>query len=494
MMTVHCAMCGATRRDDATCCEASALAQGKKMQATAMNYDDIIARKSSSVSFGGIEPGELASHLYPHQRDLARWALRRGRAAVFADTGLGKTAMQIEWARHVAMRGRVLVMAPLAVAQQTVREAERFGVEMVYRRHDEGDAITITNYDMMHHFDLSRFAGVALDESSILKSHDGAFRKALTEGCAEIPYRSAWTATPAPNDFTELGTHAAFLGVKTREEMLAEYFVHDGGSTQDWRLKGHAVQAFWRWLATWGAVVKRPSDLGHDDAGYNLPPLDVIEHVVGLRDEDVRAAGRLFADDAMTLAEQRAVRRSTMTERVAKAAEVAVRPGPCLVWCELNDEGEALADAIPDAVQVAGSDTPDDKASRLLGFASGEHRVLISKPSLAGFGLNFQRCARMVFVGASHSYEQTYQAIRRCWRFGQTQRVEVHMIRTEADGQIAQNMKRKEADAARMGAEMTACVGEAVRAEVTGTTREWNPYTPSVRQTVPDWIGKEHGQ
>jgi len=453
-----------------------------------VSYESLIARKSHALEFPGIEPDEIAAHLFPHQRDLARWALRRGRSAIFADTGLGKTPMQLEWARHVAMRGRVLILAPLAVAQQIEREGRKFGVPAAYRRKDEGDLITVANYEMMHVFDPSAFAGVVLDESSILKSFDGTTRKRLTEAFAATPFRLCCTATPAPNDFTELGTHAEFLGVKSRAEMLAEYFVHDGGSTQDWRIKGHAVVPFWRWVATWGAVVKRPSDLGHDDAGFALPPLRMHDHAVALDADVVRAAGRLFADDALTLSEQRAVKRATIDKRVALAAKIADHDRPVLVWCDLNDEGDALEAAIPGAVQVAGADKDEDKTDRLLGFIDGRYRVLITKVSVAGFGLNLQHCADQIFVGPSHSYEGRYQAIRRSWRFGQTKPVDVHVIRTDADGPIVANMRRKEADAARMGAEMTAHVGEAVRTAVTGTTREWNIYQPAVPMTVPAWL------
>lgn len=456
-----------------------------------MKYEDVIARKSASVAASGMVVKDLAPHLFPHQVDLTRWALRRGRAAIFADTGLGKTAMQIEWARHVSREGRVLILTPLAVAQQTVREAARFGVEAVFSREDTGAPITVANYDMLHAFDASRFVGVVLDESSILKAFDGRTRNALVTSFRDTPFKLACTATPAPNDFTELGNHSAFLGLKTREEMLAEYFVHDGGSTQDWRIKGHAVEPFWRWVASWGAVVKLPSDLGHDDGAFRLPPMRMHEHVVDMDDHDVRATGMLFADDARTLAEQRAVRRATIEKRIAKAADLAAGNEPCLVWCELNDEGNAAAEAIAGAVQVAGSDDAEAKTDRLLGFSEGRYRVMVSKPSIAGFGLNWQHCARMVFVGASHSYEGTYQAIRRCWRFGQTRPVDVHVIRAATEGAVIANYRRKEADAARMAAEMTAHVGDAVRAEVTGLAREWNPYTPAVRQRVPAWIGME---
>lgn len=455
-------------------------------------YAAFVARKGASIDVAGLSGDDIAPHLFPFQRDLVRWALRRGRAALFADTGLGKTAMQIEWGRHVLARGRVLALTPLAVAQQTVREAARFGVEAVYARHDTGAPFIVANYEMLHAFDPGAFAGVILDESSILKSFDGRTRTALIEAFKLTPYRLCCTATPAPNDFTELGNHSEFLGLKTRAEMLAEYFVHDGGSTQDWRIKGHAITPFWRWVATWGAVVKAPSDLGYDDGAFALPPLRMHEHVVPVDDGAAARLGLLFAPEARTLQEQRQVRRATISGRVAKAVELAGGDAPCIVWCELNDEAGAAAAAIPGAVQVAGSDDSDTKVAHLMGFLDGRHRVMVSKASMFGYGLNLQMCNRMIFVGASHSYEQTYQAIRRCWRFGQTRPVDVHYVRSEADGCVVANYRRKEADAARMGAEMRAHVGDAVRAEVRGLHREFNPYEPEVRLTVPDWIGMEN--
>lgn len=453
-------------------------------------YESFIARKSAAPPLSGIEAKRIAKHLYPHQVDLVRWALRRGRAAIFADTGLGKSVCLIEWARHVSKRGRVLVLTPLAVASQIVAEATRFGVAAHYMRTDDGvTPIVVTNYEMLHAFDPSAFVGVVIDESSILKAFTGATRNGLIAAFANTPFRLALTATPAPNDFTELGNHSEFLGIKTRTEMLAEYFVHDGGSTQDWRIKGHAIQPFWRWVATWGAVVKMPSDLGHDDGAFRLPPKFQHEHVVEVDDDAARAAGMLFAADATTLSDQRRVRRSTIERRVAIAAEIVKGDEPAVVWCELNDEGDALEAAIPGSVQVAGSDDLDVKIERLEGFAAGRCRVLISKSKIAGFGLNWQHCARVVFVGASHSYEQTYQAERRCWRFGQKRDVHVHFIRARTEGAVIANYRRKEADAARMAAEMTAQVGEAVRAEVRGSGREFNPYQPSIPMTVPSWLG-----
>lgn len=455
------------------------------------SYEAWVARKGAVAEVSGLDPSDIAPHLFQFQADIVRWALRRGRAAIFADTGLGKTFMQIEWARHVLPHGRVLCLTPLAVAQQTVAEASKAGVHAVYARHDTGEPFTVTNYEMLHAFDPGDFAGVILDESSILKAFDGKTRTALIDAFRDTPYRLCCTATPAPNDFTELGNHAEFLGLKTRTEMLSEYFVHDGGSTQDWRIKGHAIEPFWRWVATWGAVVKAPSDLGYDDGAFALPPLRMHEHAVLMDSEHARRLGMLFTPEARTLEEQRAVRRTTIDQRVAKAAELAAGDEPCLVWCELNAEADMAEAAIPGAVQVAGADSLDDKVTRLVGFSEGRHRVLVSKASICGHGLNWQNCRRMIFVGASHSYEQTYQAIRRCWRFGQTQPVDVHIVCSEADSAVIANYRRKEAGAARMAAEMRAHVVDAVRAEVRGLQREWNPYSPSVRLTVPDWIGRE---
>lgn len=457
-----------------------------------VNYDLFLKTKRARVDAVPVEHGDIASHLYPHQRDLVTWALRRGRAAIFADTGLGKTPMLLEWSRHVSAHGRVLVLAPLAVAEQIVREGAKFGVASRYMREDDGDTrVVVANYEMLDRFDASRFAGVVLDESSILKAYTGKTRTQIIETFSATPWRLACTATPAPNDFTELGNHAEFLGVKSRVEMLAEYFVHDGGSTQDWRLKGHARDEFWRWVASWGAVVRKPSDLGHDDAAFDLPPMRMHEHVVPVDHSDARAAGLLFLDEARTLSDQRATRRATMGKRVDVCARLADGGDPVLVWCELNAEADAIEAAIPGAVQVRGSDSVEDKVDRLLGFADGRYRVLVTKPSIAGFGMNWQHCAKMVFAGVSHSYEQTYQAIRRCWRFGQSRPVDVHVIRAETEGAIVSNLRRKEADAARMADSMAAHVSEILRAEISSARWEHNDYQPAVKMRVPSWLGEE---
>ncbi len=449
------------------------------------------ARAHSDVVHPVRRAGETAAHLYPHQRDLVDWALRRGRAAIFADTGLGKTAIQIEWARHVAATGRVLVLAPLAVAEQTVREAERFGVRARYLREDDAsERIVVTNYEMLDRFNPAAFDGIVLDESSILKSFTGSTRHQIIEAFCDTPHRLACTATPAPNDYTELGNHSEFLGIKSRVEMLAEYFVHDGGSTKDWRIKGHAKAAYWRWVSSWGAVVRRPSDLGHDDAAFALPPLEMLEHVIQVSHDDAHTVGMLFAPQVTTLADQRATRRMTMESRAETAAALVNGDDrPAIVWCELNDEADLVEDLVVGAVQVKGSDSPEAKRDKMLGFADGTYRVMVTKPSIAGFGMNWQHCSRMVFVGASHSYEQTYQAIRRCWRFGQRSPVHVHVIRAATEQAIVSNYRRKETDAAAMVDQMASMVQASLRS-ISTAAREWNPYAPAVEMNVPAWLSE----
>jgi superfamily II DNA or RNA helicase len=456
-------------------------------------YAEWLAAKTTATQTRGLDAGaiELGAELFPFQRDLVRWALRKGSAALFADTGLGKTLMQLEWARNVSRIGRVLILTPLAVAQQTSREATRFGMTAPYRREDKGDAITVTNYDILDRFDPSHFAGIVLDESSILKSYDGATRTAIIEAFARTPYRLACTATPAPNDYTELGNHSEFLGIKTRTEMLSEYFVHDGETTQAWRLKGHAVDAFWRWVCSWGAIVRRPSDLGYDDDGFTLPALRMHEEILRVDHLAAWKTGALFATESMTLSEQRGVRRATMDQRVETAAALTDGEDAVLIWCELNDEGDAIERAIPGSVQVRGSDSPESKEDRLLGFADGSYRVLVTKPSIAGFGMNWQHCARMIFVGASHSYEQTYQAIRRCWRFGQKRPVDVFIIRAETDSHVVANYRRKEQDVTRMAEDTAPHVIAAVRESLGASQREWNDYTPNTTMTIPAWVNSE---
>ena len=417
------------------------------------SYDDFLRAKAlvdPSTGLAAVPP--LNEMLFGFQRDIVRWALRRGRAAIFADCGMGKTPMQLEWAKHIP--GEVLILAPLAVSAQTVREGEKFGVRIGYARNDEQitERITITNYEMLEHFDVGRFSGVVLDESSILKAYDGKTRTAIIDGFSQTPFRLACTATPAPNDYMELGNHAQFLGAMSYTEMLSMFFVHDGGETQKWRLKGHAQADFWRWLCSWAVMIRKPSDLGYEDGAFTLP--EMVMHDVMVK-VDSPTSGMLFAIEAGTLQERIAARRDTVAERVAHCAAIAnATSRPFLVWCNLNSESEALVKAIPGAVEVKGSDSVEVKERNLLAFSRGELRCLVTKPSIAGHGLNWQHCADMAFVGLSDSYEQFYQAVRRCWRFGQKETVNVHVICAETEGAVVQNIKRKEREALDMSENM----------------------------------------
>jgi len=445
-----------------------------------LKYDEFIASKSITDPATGLaKVPRLNGKLFDFQRDIVSWSLRRGRAAIFADCGMGKTPMQLEYARHVT--GDVLILAPLAVASQTVREGEKFGVRVGYARQasEISERITITNYEMLDRFDPSRFAGVVLDESSILKAYDGKTRTQIIESFAKTPFRLACTATPAPNDFMELGNHAEFLGVMSRTEMLSMFFVHDGGETQQWRLKGHAESEFWKWLASWAVCIRKPSDLGYEDGDFVLP--EIVMHQVTVK-VDEPTSGFLFPVEAQTLQERLKARRDTIAERVADCAAVANSTDePFLIWCNLNEESAQIKAAVRGAVEVKGADSPEHKEKAMLGFSAGEIRALVTKPSIAGFGMNWQHCSNMAFVGLSDSYEQFYQAVRRCWRFGQKKPVNVYVITAETEGAVVANIKRKEADAMRMAENMVAHMKDLNSAAVRGVVREKATYERDVK-------------
>lgn len=444
------------------------------------DYSDFIAAKLTLHEPVGFAPGILPESLFDFQAAIVDWAVRRGRAAIFADTGLGKTAMQLAWADQVATHtGKpVLILAPLCVAQQTVREADRLGIEGVrYARTKAlviGARIVVTNYEIMDHFDPSAFGGIVLDESSILKSMDGKTRTAIIETFCTTPYRLSCTATPSPNDYMELGNQAEFLGVMTRVEMLAQFFTHDGGDTSQWRLKGHGKTRFWEWLATWSVCICSPEDLGFDGSRYRLPPLSLHHHEVAA---DFIPEGQLFTVVAQTLNERRAAKRSSLEERVAQTAELVNSTDDYwIVWCHLNAESEALTKAIPGAVEITGAMPQAEKEARIMRFVLREARVVISKPSIMGWGLNLQHCARMAFVGLDDSYESYYQAIRRCYRFGQTRPVEVHLVASSGEGAIQKNLERKAKQAAEMSSAMVTHMRDFSQREVRGIHRETNEY------------------
>ena len=434
----------------------------------------------------------LPSFLFPHQSDIVSWALRRGRAAIFAGTGLGKTAMELTWADAVAAHTDrpVLVFAPLAVAAQHIREADKFGIpaRLVREQGDVRHGVNVTNYQKIDHFDLTTFGGIVLDESSILKSTDGKYRTRLIDECASVPFRLAATATPAPNDFMELGNHAEFIGAMSYTDMLATFFTHDGGETQKWRLKGHAETEFWKWMASWAVMLRKPSDLGYPDDGYDLPPLRQQQHIVAADYAPSLDTGLLFPMEARTMQERLGARRDTVDERVALAASITPADRPFVWWCNLNSESEALAKAIPGAVELRGSDSDDAKEQKIAGFLDGSIRVLVTKSSIAGFGLNFQHCADTGFVGLNDSFEQVFQAVRRFWRFGQTKPVTAHFIAAETEGAVVANLRRKEADAERMAAAMVMHTADFSSAEVRGATRTVPDYNPQQPMTLPGFL------
>lgn len=420
------------------------------------DYATFLAAKARAVEQVGpqVDAGQVHPMLHDWQAELTAWAVRTGRAALWEDTGLGKTVQQIEWARLSGTTS--LIVAPLAVCHQTVREAAKLGVEARYTR-DGGEltpGVWVTNYEQVAKFDPSAIDAVVLDEASILKNSDGKTRRLLIDHFAGVSRRLACTATPAPNEPEELTSQAEFLGHATRANMLAAYFVHDD---QGWRLKGHARAPMFAWMATWAVALRRPSDLGYDDSGYDLPGLDIIPELLPV---EIEAEGQLFATDLGGVGGRAKVRRDTLEARCGRAIElVEAEPDePWLLWAGLNAEADTLARAIPDAVNVDGSMSPEEKAEALLAFADGGIRVLVTKPAIASQGLNYQHCARMAFVGLSDSYEQYYQAIRRCYRYGQTRVVRAHIVLSELESQIAANVSRKEREAAAMTGELVAAM------------------------------------
>lgn len=477
-----------------------------------MTYAEFLERKLHTGADHGFEPLWMPPQLFPFQESLTTWALRKGRAAIFADCGLGKTAMQLTWAENVARHTDkpVLILTPLAVAAQTVREGEKFGVECHQIR--DGKAvgrIVVTNYDKLHQFDPSDYGAVICDESSILKSFNGSTRKAITRFMAKMPYRLLLTATAAPNDYTELGNSSEALGELTYSDMLRRFFAQldDKGQKREeraqemaeaminananyykklafrvsqtigqWRLKHHARQHFWQWVASWARACRMPSDIGFPNDGFVLPPLTERDHIIA---PATPPDGMLFSIPAFGLAEEREERRRTMRERCEYAAELVSHDRPAVVWCHTNAEGDLLEELIPDAAQVAGRTSDDRKIELYESFASGSQRVLIIKPKIGAWGLNWQHCAHVVTF-ASHSYEQHYQSIRRCWRFGQQNPVHLDVIATEGEARVLANMRAKSERAEHMFEQL---VSEMNRATI---VKKSNDYT--ITPQVPQWL------
>lgn len=454
-----------------------------------MRYEDFIADKANVGSLSGFDPSWMSPQLFDFQRALVEWAVRKGRAAIFADCGLGKTAMQLAFAENcVRHTGRpALILTPLAVSAQTVAEADKFGVDC--RRSQDGKIdgarVYVTNYERLDRFDRHDFAAVVCDESSILKNFDGATKQAVTDFARHLPYRLLCTATAAPNDYVELGTSSEALGELGHMDMLARFFKNDQGTCDTgsqyekggakWRFKRHAESAFWRWVCSWARAVRKPSDLGFDDGRFVLPPITEREHVIKARSS---RPGYLFDVPAFGLREEREERRRTVAERCEKVAELVAASDKALVWCHLNDEADMLARIIPGARQVKGGDSDDDKERTFLDFAQGDLRVMVTKPKIGAFGLNLQSCAHVVFF-PSHSYEQYYQGVRRCWRFGQTRPVTVDVVATEGEAGIIGNMQRKAAQADAMFTALVAQMNSAIKIDRQARRGERKAEVPS---------------
>ena len=446
-----------------------------------MTYEEFLKTKDLERIEAGFDvpKSKLNKALFPFQRDIVSWALKKGKCAIFSDCGTGKTLMQMEFANQVCKhsKGNALIIAPLAVVEQTKKEGEKFGIAInVCRTQDDvKKGVNITNYEMLEHFTASAFTAVILDESSILKSFTSSTRDLLIDMFQKTPYRLACTATPSPNDHSELGNHAEFLGIMSRTEMLATYFIHDGSNTSAWRLKGYGERKFWEWVATWAVCVRNPSDLGYSSEGYTLPKLNIIEHITASEPEEYE----LVARRAETLSERREARKESMTDRINEAKELVSSSDDCwLVWCDYNTESESLHKAILDSVEVRGSDSPEHKAKTAIDFANNKIKALVSKPSIYGFGMNFQNCHEIIFCGLSDSYEQFYQAVRRCWRYGQTHTVNVHIIMSEAELNVLDNIKKKQSQMDELQENMIALMRDVTMSEIKHTTRIVAEYIP----------------
>ena len=456
-----------------------------------MEYQEFLLKKSLLVPRRGLDSiPTLAGHLFPFQRHSVEFCLSVGTAGLFLDTGLGKTECQLEWCHHAqnATNGRSLIMTPLAVAGQTLRRAQRWGYEarIIRDQSEAGDGINICNYDRLDRISPEYFGAVSLDEASILKSFNGKTTRALIDAFRRHRFKLAATATPAPNDHMELGNYAEFLEIMKPNEMLSRWFINDTSTaSQQWRLKGHAKADFWNWMASWSRMAATPSDLGDDDDGFVLPAFEVVRH----RAEDSQIDNRLadlFGTVTMSATTMHDVKRQTSAARAAAAADIvhAESDDPWLIWCDTDYEADALKKAIPEAAEVRGSMPAEKKEEILSAFDSGEIKWLIAKPSMCGFGLDWSHCARMVFVGRSYSYEIWYQAVRRCWRFGQKRKVMVHLVVAEGEGEIGRVIDRKSDDHASMKQAMRV----AMRNAVADVTKVKFPYVATHEGILPSWL------
>ena len=457
------------------------------MKNTPKTYEEVIEAKKHKVLTAGFEPLPFTAPLFEWQKMVVTWAIRQGRAALFAECGLGKTPMQLEWADQVCRHtgGSVLILAPLAVSPQTVAEGDKFGIKVTHCREqsDVKQGVNITNYERLEKFDTSLFAGVVLDESSILKAFMGKTRSELTAAFAKTPFKLCCTATPAPNDYTELGTHVAFLGVGSRDQMLATYFVNDTFNTGDWRLKMHARTSFWEWVATWAACVSKPSDLGFSDEGYDLPALNFKTEMVHVEQTEGRGEGELFRNPTLSATNLHQEMRLTNEARCKRVAEIiAEKPDELwTVWCNTNYEADELNRVLNGAVEIRGSDKAELKEKRLNDFTNGNFKTLITKPEIAGRGLNWQHCANTIFCGLSYSFEDLYQALRRHYRFGQTREVNAYIVQADTEGPILDAVREKMAKHDEMKVEM----------RLAAESLKNNTHTTKMKTDINEKTGKD---
>lgn len=465
------------------------------------NYNEFIRSKSVRVNDVGfsVEADTLNAALFPFQRAIVEWSVRLGKAAIFAECGLGKTLMQLDWARVIAEHtGRkVLILSPLAVANQTVGEGRKFGIEAHYSRSQmdaEGctERIIVTNYDMLKAFQSDYFAGVVLDESSILKNFTGQTKRMILNAFESTPYKLACTATPAPNDHLELGNHAQFLDVMQSNEMISRWFINDTMKAGSYRLKGHAEKDYWHWVTGWAVCISKPSDMGYEDNGFTLPPLNVHEHVVGVDHTRAFAQGKLLLDGTVSATAMWREKSETAQDRCDEALRVVATDtdSPWIVWCDTNKEADILKKLLPEAVEVRGSDTVAHKEDKLMSFSDGRKRIIITKADIAGFGMNWQHCANQADVSVDYSYEKWHQRIRRSWRFGQKSPVNTHLIYAESEGQIVKVMRQKQAAHVEMQAQMN----EAMRANGLSLVTDYRAatdYKPEKRIKLPAWLSSQ---
>ena len=467
------------------------------------DYEKYLRSKIKFIEESGIDVdlNELHPILFDYQKYLVKWSLKMGRSAIFTYTGTGKTFIQCEFARQLINRLNinVLIFAPLAVSQQTVEQAKKLGLDINNLRHNDfKSGCNISNYEQLHNIDTSVYDCIILDESSILKNYSGKIRNELIEKFSKTKYKLACTATPSPNDFMELGNHSEFLNIMSRKEMLAMYFIHDSGETQTWRLKKHANNIFWKWVSSWAAIMEKPSDLNFSDENYQLPKLNVYNEIVNtnikFKDSVVTLLNKDIKENANTLSERQYIRKHSVVERVDKALEI-INKNPneiFLIWCDLNYESDFLKKVIPKGYEIRGSDKIEYKEKTMIDFAHGKIQYLITKPSIAGYGMNWQICHNIIFIGLSDSFESYFQAIRRCWRFGQKKDVNVYIITTDQEDKVLQNIARKEKDAKEMLKEMVEYTRLYVIENIKHFKKDFNLQDHNKKLVLPNFLKGEN--